>query len=286
MNRKLMARLSAALLFLLLGFLAYTQTQQPQLKVNKIKDDLFEIEGDGGNVAVYITPEGVILVDDKYDQDHDAILEAVKQVTAQPVKYVVSTHSHADHSGGNAKMLGKGVEIISTANARKNIVEKRQTGAPAVTPARLTFTDAQSIFLGGKELRARHFGRGHTDGDAIVYFPALRVIHMGDLFTSAPAFVDFNSGGSIVEWTKTIDGVLNYSWDFDTVIPGHGPVSNKDGLIKYKTTVETTRNKVISMLREGKNKDDVTKTLVADFGWNPKGGTILQLDAMLSELKR
>jgi cyclase len=286
MNRKLMTHLSAALLFVMLGFVAYTQNQPPQLKVNKIKDDLFEIEGDGGNVAVYVTSEGVILVDDKYDQDHDAILDSVKQVTPLPVKYVVSTHSHADHSGGNAKMLGSGAEIISTANARKNIVEKRQAGAPPVTPARLTFNNEQSVYLGGKELRARYFGRGHTDGDAVIYFPALRVIHTGDLFTSAPAFVDFNSGGSIVEWTKTLDGVLNSSWNYDTVIPGHGPVSNKDGLIKYKTTVETTRTKVIGMLREGKNKDDVTKTLVADFGWNPKGGTILQLDAMLSELKR
>src|SRR2546422_894377 len=101
MRGKLIARLSAGLLFLLLAIVAYTQnqTQPPQLTINKVKDDLFVIEGDGGNVAVYVTNEGVILVDDKYDRDHDQILEKIKSVTSQPVKYVINTHYHADHSG-------------------------------------------------------------------------------------------------------------------------------------------------------------------------------------------
>jgi glyoxylase-like metal-dependent hydrolase (beta-lactamase superfamily II) len=288
MNRKIVARVSAGLLFLLLAFVAYTQNQNqaPKLTVNKIKDDLFEIEGDGGNVGVYVTSEGVILIDDKYDQDHDAILEGVKRVTPQPVKYVISTHSHADHSGGNAKMLGSGVEIISTANSRRNIVEKRQAGAPPVTPARIVFTDETSVFLGGKEVRAHHYGRGHTDGDAIIYFPALRVVHTGDLFTNAAPFIDYNSGGSVVEWSKTLDNLLKSGWDFDTVIPGHGPVSKKEDILKYKSNVEATRNKVSSLVRDGKSKDDISKTLVSDFGWNPNGGSMLQIDAMLAELKR
>src|SRR6478672_8510959 len=106
MNRKILARISAGILFLLLASVAYVQSQNqpPKLTLNKVKDDLYEIEGDGGNVGVYITSEGVILVDDKYDQDHEGILAAVKQVTPLPVKYVISTHHHADHSGGNTKM--------------------------------------------------------------------------------------------------------------------------------------------------------------------------------------
>ena len=118
MNRKILARVSAGILFLLLAFVAYTQSQNqpPKLTLNKVKDDLYEIEGDGGNVGVYITSEGVILVDDKYDQDHEGILAAVKQVTPLPVKYVISTHHHADHSGGNTKMYSSGADIISTAN--------------------------------------------------------------------------------------------------------------------------------------------------------------------------
>src|SRR5690242_1385464 len=124
MSRTLVLRLGGASVFLFSAWLAYTQNQNqpPQLTLNKVKDDLFEIEGDGGNVAVYVTGEGVILVDDKFDQDHEAIMEKIKSVTNQPVKYIFSTHYHADHSGGNAKFLPF-AEVISTENARTNIVE-------------------------------------------------------------------------------------------------------------------------------------------------------------------
>src|SRR5947208_12406633 len=121
MTRTVLIRASATSLLLLASWAAYTQGTQPaQLNVNKVKDDLFEIEGDGGNVAVYVTNEGVILVDDKYDQDHEGIIAKVKSVTSQPVKYILTTHHHADHSGGNAKFLPT-AEIISTSNARANI---------------------------------------------------------------------------------------------------------------------------------------------------------------------
>jgi beta-lactamase superfamily II metal-dependent hydrolase len=121
MSRVFFARLAAAALLLAGCWIAYTQTQAqpPKLTLSKVKDDLYMIEGDGGNVAVYVTSEGVILVDDKYEQDHDGIVAQVKSVTPLPVKYVLSTHYHADHSGGNAKFLPT-AEIISTANARTN----------------------------------------------------------------------------------------------------------------------------------------------------------------------
>ena len=102
MNRKIVARVSAGVLFLLLAFVAYTQNQNqpPKLTLNKVKDNLYEIEGDGGNVAVYVTGNGVILIDDKFAPDHDAIMDIVRQVTQQPLKYVINTHYHADHSSG------------------------------------------------------------------------------------------------------------------------------------------------------------------------------------------
>ncbi len=202
MSRTFVTRLSAGALFLVGCWIAYTQTQRqpPELKINKVKDDLFEIEGDGGNVAVYVTNEGVILVDDKYEQDHDQIVAKVKSVTDQPVKYVLSTHYHADHSGGNAKFLPT-AEIISTLNARRGIVEHKQSNAPAgVLPARITFTDETAVFLGGKEVRAKYFGRGHTDGDAVIYFPALRTIHTGDLMAGNTPLIDYPGGGSLKDW--------------------------------------------------------------------------------------
>src|SRR5580658_10617285 len=158
MSRTLIARVSAGVLLLLGCWVAYTQTQgkqPPELTLNKVKDDLYEIEGDGGNVAVYLTSEGVILVDDKFDQDHDAIVAHIKSITDQPVKYVLSTHYHEDHSGGNGKFLPT-AEIISTANARTNIVKHVQSNASAnVQPARVVFTDETAVFLGGKEVHAK-----------------------------------------------------------------------------------------------------------------------------------
>ena len=287
MDRTHIARLSVTLLFLLSSWIAYTQNQgkqAPQLTINKVKDDLYNIEGDGGNVAVLVTSEGVILVDDKFDRDHDAIVANIKSVTNQPVKYVLSTHHHADHSGGNAMFLPT-AEIISTANARTNILEHKQSNAPpGVAPARLVFTQETAVFLGGKEARARHFGRGHTNGDAIIYFPALRTIHTGDLMAGTSPLIDYPGGGSVVEWTKTLDAAMKL--DFDTVIPGHGKVTNKAGLLAYRDNVEKLRNRVSGMIREGKGQDDVGKVVMAEYGW-AAGSLNMQwsLPGMMTELK-
>jgi cyclase len=217
---------------------------------------------------VYVTSEGVILIDDKFDQDHDAIMAAVKEATSQPVKYVISTHYHADHSGGNAKMYGAGVDIISTANSRKNIVDKKQSNAPpGVVPARIVFTDETSVFLGGKEVRAHYYGRGHTNGDAVIYFPALRTIHTGDLMAGNSPLVDYNGGGSVVEWTKTLDGALKL--DFDTVIPGHGPVTNKAGLQAYRDNIVKMRERVTKEIRSGKGQAEIAKFMETEYQWAP-----------------
>src|SRR6266404_7937258 len=287
MNRTRIARLSAGLLFLLFSWIAYTQNQgqqAPQLTLNKVKDDLYNIEGDGGNVAVYVTGEGVILVDDKFEQDHEGIVAKVKSVTDQPVKYVLSTHHHADHSGGNAKFLPT-AEVISTANARTNILEHKQSNAPPdVAPARVVFTEETAVFLGGKEARARHFGRGHTNGDAVIYFPALRTIHTGDLMSGVSPLIDYPGGGSVVEWTKTLD--LAMTLDFDTVIPGHGKVTNKAGLLAYRDNVEKLRNRVSGLIREGKSQEEVGKVMTAEFGW-AAGSLQMQwsLPGIMTELK-
>jgi cyclase len=287
MSRTPIARVSAGVLLLLGCWVAYTQTQgkqPPELTLNKVKDDLYEIEGDGGNVAVYLTSDGVILVDDKFDQDHEGIMAKVKSVSDQPVKYVLSTHHHADHSGGNAKFLPT-AEIISTANARANIVEHKQPNPPpGLAPARVVFTGECSVFLGGKEARARYLGRGHTNGDAIVYFPALRTIHTGDLMAGTTPLIDYTGGGSIVEWTKTLDEALKL--DFDTVIPGHGPVTTKDALLAYRNNVEKLRNRAAGLIHEGKSQDEVGKVMMAEFGWAPNSMQMQwSLPGMMAELK-
>lgn len=269
MTHRLLSRVAAVTLFLILGWFAYTQNRggPPQLKLNKVHDDLYEIEGDGGNVAVLVTNEGIVLVDDKFDADHDAILAQIKTVSQQPVKYVINTHYHQDHSGGNAKFLPT-TEVISTANARTNILQHKQSNLnpPPVSPARIVFTDETSVFLGGKEVRAKYFGRGHTNGDAVVYFPQDRTIHTGDLMAGASPLIDYNGGGSLAQWAGTLDKAMA-AFDFDTVIPGHGAVTNKAGLKKYRDNVDKMKNEVSAMIRSGKTQDDVSKFMAANYGW-------------------
>lgn len=286
MSRTLFARASLGVLLLFGCWIAYTQNQAtpPQLTLNKIKDDLYEIEGDGGNVAVYVTSEGVILVDDKFEQDFENIVAKVKSVTDKPVKYVLSTHHHSDHSGGNVRFLPT-AEIISTANARANIVENKQPNAPSnMAPARVVFTQECSVFLGGKEVRARYLGRGHTNGDAFIYFPALRTLHTGDMMAGATPLIDYTGGGSVVEWTKTLDEAMKL--DFDTVIPGHGPVTTKSGLLAYRNNIEKLRNRAAALIREGKSQEDVGKVMMAEFNWAPNGLQMnWSLPGMMAELK-
>jgi glyoxylase-like metal-dependent hydrolase (beta-lactamase superfamily II) len=288
MKKTFLIRLSAGMLALGGAWVAYTQNNAkapPELKINKVFDDLYEIEGDGGNVAVYITNEGVIMVDDKYEQDHDQIMSKVKSVTSQPIKYILSTHYHADHSGGNTRFTTE-AEIISTRNAHDGIVQHKQSNAPAgMVAARVTFTDETDIFLGGKEVRARYFGRGHTNGDAVVYFPALRTVHTGDLVTSGTPLIDYPGGGSIVEWTKTLDAVVS-NLDFDTVIPGHGPVEKKADLITYRNNAEKLRTRVQEQIRQGKSQADVGKFMTAEYKWAPDSLNMQwSLPGMMAELK-
>jgi cyclase len=286
MTRTLVARAAAGLLLFLGCWIGYTQTQKasPKLTISKVKDDLFNIEGDGGNVAVYVTTEGVILVDDKFEQDHAQIVDLVKSVTDKPVKYVLSTHHHTDHSGGNIGFVGT-AQIISTANARANILENKQPNQPpSLVPANVVFTKECSVLLGGKEARATSYGRGHTNGDAVIYFPALRTIHTGDLMAGNTPLIDYRGGGSIVEWTKTLDEALKV--DFDTVIPGHGKVTDKAGLKAYRDNIERLRTRAAGLIREAKSQEDVGKVMMAEFGWGAKSMQMSwSLPGMMEELR-
>jgi cyclase len=250
-----------------------------------------------------------------YDRNAADILAQVKQLTDRPLKYVFNTHQHDDHAGGNAKLLPV-AEIISHKNARANLVAKKQpffeeTPGTPIGLARITFSDEASVFVGGKEIRAFHFGRGHTNGDAIIHFPELGVIHTGDLFlatrasgrgaaaqppdrpVSVPIYVDYSQGGSFLDWTRTLDRVL--ALDFDTIIPGHGPVATRADLARFRADLETMKNRVAGLVKQGKTRDEMVKTMETDYGWRatgcpqapPRSGCLQyqQIDAMLAELK-
>ena len=294
----------------------YTQTAKPPgpLRTERVKGDLYMVSGEGGNIALYTTSEGVVLVDDMFDRNHADILAQIKSVTNQPLRYVINTHQHDDHAGGDLKMLPI-AEVIAHKNVRANLADLKRPyyedtpGTPIGLP-RITFTQELAVNLGGKEVRAHYFGRGHTSGDAVIYFPELKVIHTGDLFLAprpggrgnaaparqrppgVPIYVDYVQGGSFLDWSKTMDEMLKL--DFDTVIPGHGPVSTRADLAKFRADLETMRTRLIGLIKEGKTKSELAKILEDDYGWRstgcpespPTGGCLQyqQLDALMKEL--
>jgi glyoxylase-like metal-dependent hydrolase (beta-lactamase superfamily II) len=309
-----MVRIFVAVFVLQGAWLASTQTPPPPrpLTTERVREDLYMVSGDGGNVAMYVTDEGVVLVDDMFDRNHADILAEVKSVTDQPLRYVLNTHQHDDHAGGDFKMLPI-AEVIAHRNARANLVAKRQPyyedtpGTPIGLP-RVTFTDEFSVFLGDKEVQAHYFGRGHTSGDVVVVFPDLGIIHTGDLFllpggprvrsddrpVGVPIFIDYSQGGSFLEWSATLDGVLQL--DFDTVIPGHGPVSTRADVVQFRADLETMRDRLASLVNQGASRDEMVDTLERDYGWRatgcppspPTAGCLQyqQVDALIAELRQ
>jgi glyoxylase-like metal-dependent hydrolase (beta-lactamase superfamily II) len=291
------------------------QAQKPArpVDVQHVKGDLYMITGEGGNVAAYVTDDGVILVDDMFYRNAGDIVAKVATLTDKPIVYVLNTHQHDDHAGGNAKLLSI-ANVVAQENVRVNLSDIRQPyyedtpGTPIGLP-NITFADQLTVHLGGKEVRARYFGRGHTNGDAIVYFPELKVIHTGDLFLGRTAaasaaaagkppgrniYVDYAQGGSFLDWTRTLDGVLQL--DFDTIIPGHGPLSTRADLVQFSGDVAAMRDRIAALVRSGATKQQVLTVFEMDYGWRSTGcppspptpGCLQfqQMDSLIAELAR
>ena len=279
MASKLAWRLAAVGVLLGGSWLAFTQGQQQAqpLKVNKVTDDLYELEGDGGNVAVYVTSEGAIVVDDKYERNYDDIVANVKKLTDKPVKYLLNTHHHGDHTGSNGKFTT--TQIVAHRNVRVNMEKGKQAGPPGVT-----YSNEAQVYLGGKTVELHYYGRSHTNGDSVIYFPALKTVHFGDMFVQGPPLIDYSGGGSIVDWTNTLDGALKL--DFETAIPGHGPIMKKADVVKFRNDIVAMRTRVSSAIKGGASQDQVTKLLTSEFGWQ-EGGMQLRMGGpgMYNELK-
>jgi glyoxylase-like metal-dependent hydrolase (beta-lactamase superfamily II) len=223
---------------------------QNSLSIEQVKDGLYAIIGSGGNVGVRVTDEGVILIDDKFPQNFAEIQSLVSQVSDQPVRYVLNTHHHGDHSGGNVEYI-EIAEIIAHQNARDNMVRGDQDAPP-----RLVFTDQTAVYLGGVEVRAFYMGRGHTNGDAVIYFPDLKTVHGGDLLHGTAPFIDYGNGGSSKSWVSTMNNIL--ALDFDTAIPGHGAIMNRDDVVNFRNQMEAVRARMAGLIRSGMPKSEAS----------------------------
>ena len=283
MKTNTMLRLCLALLLTgILCVVIYAQQTPAKLNTVKIKDDMYVIHNDvvPGNTTVLVTNEGVLLVDDKFEVDANNVIAEVKKLTSQPIKYVVNTHHHADHSGSNAKLQAIGAQTVMSEKARRNMVDGAQSGL-----GNITFDDHANIYLGGKTVQLYYFGRGHTNGDIVAYFPAQRVLAAGDNFTvgdATPELIDYPGGGSAKELPSTLEGVLRL--DFDSVVPGHGTVATKADLVKYRTTAINLRNRVHTMMTQKKTKAEIAKMLTDEFHYG-QFHIDFSLDGLMTELQ-
>jgi cyclase len=295
MNRVTSIRL-AALLFA--GSLAVAQDQdfsKIQMKVTKVAGNVYMLEGgDAGNIGASVGDDGIVIVDDQYAPLAEKIQAALKGITDKPVRFIINTHYHDDHTGGNA-YFQKQAPIIAQDNVRKRL----ETGGPAgnggsvhfdAKPAAkealpiITFDHDVTVHLNGEDIRALFFPAGHTDGDSIIFFPKSNVVHMGDDFvTYGFPFIDIESGGSINGMIDGVEKVVAQVPPDVKIIPGHGPVSNLDDVRAYLTMLKSTRDAVASALKEGKTLDEMKQAKLLD-PWKRYSGDFINEDAFLETL--
>jgi glyoxylase-like metal-dependent hydrolase (beta-lactamase superfamily II) len=254
----------------------------PVQPIQPVKPGLFVVAGAGANSLVRVTPDGVILVDGKLtgEQNYTALMAQIRTVTDTPVKFLIVTHHHADHTGNNASFLAAGVQVVGHANLKKNL-ETYQPNAPIPGPG-ITYDKDYSVKLGGVTVDVLHFGRSHTSGDSIVFFRDLKVVALSDALTTGGQgpLVDYAGGGSALEWTQVFDALLKL--DFDAAIPGNGPVLTKADVQAFATKFTTVVDRLTELVKKGTPKDQILMQLKTDdIGWAPR---IPAIDGLVAEL--
>ena len=236
-----------------------------QIKATKVAGSVYLLEGAGGNIGVSVGEDGIVIVDDQFAPLAGKIKEALKAISDKLLRFVLNTHFHGDHTGGNVE-FGREATIIAHENVRKRLQEGTSVLGGEVKPAArealpvITFNDRTTVHLNGEDIRAIHFPNGHTDGDSVIFFPKAGVVHMGDDFvTYGFPFVDVHNGGSVSGMIAGCEKVLAMTAPDVKFIPGHGPISTSADLRKYVNMLKETRALVAQAAKEGKSLDDMKK---------------------------
>lgn len=255
------------------------------LKVRQLHPDMYVIEGPANgeipnpNMIIYITGAGVVLVDPWFAEDYQHIVAAIKSITAEPVRYVVNTHFHSDHTGANGRWP-PGVDVIAQSNSRKHMLEQAMPGPP-----NLTFSDEVSLFLGEKVVQLRYLGRGHTDGDIAIYFPEWKTVCLGDMMAGTNGVtnpvVDYANGGTLAAWPSSLDRAL--AFDVSEVVPGHGPIVGREGLVAHRDKLKAIAHSLRAWDDEGRTVVQIHDLLVSTYGFKPIN--LGALDGLVSEFR-
>jgi len=241
-------------------------------KIRTLKPNLYLITGGGANSLVRVTPDGIILVDDKNpsDENYNRLMEEIKSVSQAPVKYVINTHHHPDHVGNNQKFIDAGATVLASDALKQFMASDPRTKAIPGLPTQ-TFAKDYTLKFGGTEVRLYSFGRGHTGDDTMVYFPDSKVVMVSDQITDGTPIVDFANGGSAKEWTQILDGVLKL--DFDMAIPGRGEPKSKEDVQAYRTKFATLISRAQDAIKAGATRDTLAMQVKTDdLGWMFNGG--------------
>ena len=237
------------------------------IKTTKLTDSLYMLEGSGGNILVSIGQDGVFMVDDQFAPLTAKIKDAISKITDKPIKFVINTHWHPDHTGGNENLGETGAIIVSHDNVKKRLSSEQfsdffKRSVPPLSEKGLpiiTFSDNMSIYQNDDQIKIIHMDNGHTDGDSIVFFTKNNIIHVGDDFSDkAYPFIDISSGGTVdglISSLKTISSIINNN---TKVISGHTGISNKTKVNEYANMLTDVRNQINQMITEGKSLEEIT----------------------------
>jgi len=236
--------------------------------IKEVKPGLYVVTGAGGNSSVRVTKQGIILVDGKLPAagNFDRLMELIKSVSNQPIKYMFVTHHHQDHTGNNDKFLALGIPIIAHENLKSNLVTYAATPKPA--PPTITYSKNYKVKLGGVTVEAYHFGRAHTSGDTVVYFPDLKVVALSDELTvgtppgSRAPLADYAGGGSLVEWPSVLDKVLKLDWDL--AIPGNDDPQPRSYVQSYRDNIAKVVERAKAAVKMGVPKDQLLASIKTD----------------------
>lgn len=236
-------------------------------KIRQLKPNLYMITGGGANTLIRVTGEGLIVVDTKNpgDMNYDRVMEEIRSVSSAPVKYVFNTHHHPDHVGTNQKFIDAGAQVIALEALKTDMANDPRTkdipGRPTVT-----FAKDYTLKFGGAVVEAHSYGRGHTGDDTMVYFPEEKVVMVSDQITDGTPIVDFANGGSAVEWTQILDGVLKL--DFDMAIPGRGEPKTKAEVQAFRAKFASLVSRAQDAIKGGATKDTLASQVKTDdLGW-------------------